>query len=272
LIGAGLRPAGKSHSIEAKNERGGDMPRTVIVTGAASGIGFACVEMLLDQGFNVCGLDVNQISVEALDADLHGDRFIQAHTDVSDPGACAAAVQACVDRFGRVDALIHMAAVHSTHTWREIDAAHMNEVLQINVTGAFNMSQAAALAMEGTGGGAICLAMSGSIAVSGLGGEGRGGIAYVASKAAIIGVTRGLARSLAPINIRVNAVSPGSTRTSMTADYSEEAVRHAGMKTLAGRMGEPGEIAAVALFLISDVAGYIQGQIINVNGGGSLGL
>jgi 3-oxoacyl-[acyl-carrier protein] reductase len=126
--------------------------------------------------------------------------------------------------------------------------------------------------MEKTGGGAICLAMSGSIMVSGLGGHGRGGIAYISSKAAIIGVTRGLARSLAPINIRVNAVSPGSTRTAMTADYSEEAVRHAGAKTLAGRMGEASEIASVALFLISDEAGYIQGQIINVNGGGSLGL
>ncbi len=248
------------------------MPQTVIVTGAASGIGFACVQLLLDQGFNVCGLDVNPIPIDELNSSIDGARFLQAHTDVSNSAACAAAVVACVAKFGRVDALIHMAAVHSTRTWREIDAAHMNEVLQINVTGAFNMSQAAALAMEKTGGGAICLAMSGSIAVSGLGGEGRGGIAYVSSKAAIIGVTRGLARSLAPINIRVNAVSPGSTRTAMTSDYSEDAVRHAGSKTLAGRMGEPSEIASVALFLISDAAGYIQGQIVNVNGGGSLGL
>jgi len=248
------------------------MPGTVIVTGAASGIGFACVQMLLDQGFNVCGVDVNPVSVEDLSANSCIERLFLAPTDVSDPVACAMAVDACVEKFGRVEALIHMAAVHSTRTWREIDAAHMNQVLQINVTGAFNMSQAASLAMEKTGGGAICLAMSGSIAVSGLGGEGRGGIAYISSKAAIIGLTRGLARSLAPINIRVNAVSPGSTRTAMTADYSEEAVRHAGSKTLAGRMGEASEIASVALFLISDAAGYIQGQIINVNGGGSLGL
>jgi len=248
------------------------MPGTVIVTGAASGIGFACVKMLLEQGFNVCGVDLNPIPVADLNAEADGDRFLQAQTDVSDSGACSGAVSACVAKFGRVDALIHMAAVHSTRTWREIDAAHMNEVLQINVTGAFNMSQATALAMEKTGGGAICLAMSGSIAVSGLGGEGRGGIAYVSSKAAIIGLTRGLARSLAPINIRVNAVSPGSTRTAMTADYSEAAVRHAGSKTMAGRMGEASEIASVALFLISDAAGYIQGQIINVNGGGSVGI
>ena len=248
------------------------MSRTVIVTGAASGIGLACVALLLAQGDRVCAVDLNPVPTETLDAQARAERMIEATTDVSDPAACKATVAACVEKFGKVDALIHMAAVHSTRTWREIDADHMNQVLQINVTGAFNMSQAAALAMEKTGGGAICLAMSGSIAVSGLGGDGRGGIAYISSKAAIIGVTRGLARSLAPVNIRVNAVSPGSTRTAMTADYSEAAVRHAGAKTLAGRMGEASEIASVALFLISDAAGYVQGEIVNVNGGGSLGL
>ncbi len=248
------------------------MPRTVIVTGAASGIGFACVDQLLAEGQNVCAVDLQPVPMDGFDAQACAERLLIIRADVSDAGACAAAVAACVERFGKVDALIHMAAVHSTHTWREIDAAHMNEVLQINVTGAFNMSQASALAMETTGGGAICLAMSGSIAVSGLGGDGRGGIAYISSKAAIIGVTRGLARSLAPLNIRVNAVSPGSTRTAMTADYSEAAVRHAGAKTLAGRMGEAGEIASVALFLISDAAAYVQGEIVNVNGGGHLGL
>lgn len=247
------------------------MVRTIIVTGAASGIGLACVEMLLAQGDNVCCLDLHAIPAARL-APNKSDQLLTVMADVSDAAACEAAVAACVKAFGKVDALIHMAAVHSTRTWREIDAAHMNEVLQINVTGAFNMSQAAALAMEKSGGGAICLAMSGSIAVSGLGGEGRGGIAYISSKAAIIGVTRGLARSLAPLNIRVNAVSPGSTRTAMTADYSEAAVRHAGSKTLAGRMGEASEIASVALFLISDAAAYVQGEIVNVNGGGHLGL
>ena len=243
-------------------------PRTIIVTGAASGIGFACVESLLAAGDNVCGVDLDPVKSETFDA----KRFLEHRADVSDAAQCAAAVDACVKKFGRVDALIHMAAVHSTRAWREIDAGHMNRVLAINVTGAFNMSQAAALAMEKTGGGAICLAMSGSIAVSGLGGDGRGGIAYIASKAAIIGVTRGLARSLAPQNIRVNAVSPGSTRTAMTADYTEAAVKSAGAKTLAGRMGEAREIASVAIFLISEAAGYIDGEIVNVNGGGNLGL
>jgi 3-oxoacyl-[acyl-carrier protein] reductase len=165
-----------------------------------------------------------------------------------------------------------MAAIHSTKAWREIDAARMDRVLHVNVTGTFLMAQACALAMEKTGGGAMVFATSGSINLSGLGGNGRGDTAYVASKAGIIGLTRALSRCFAPLNIRVNAVSPGSTRTAMTADYSDEAVKNAGQKSLAGRMGEAPEISAAALFLISDAASYVWGDIIAVNGGSSFGI
>jgi 3-oxoacyl-[acyl-carrier protein] reductase len=87
-------------------------------------------------------------------------------------------------------------------------------------------------------------------------------------KAAIIGLTRALARSLAPLHIRVNAVSPGSTETPMTADYDEEMRRNVVQRSLVGRMGRPEDIAAVAIFLISDAAGYMTSEIVNVNGGG----
>jgi 3-oxoacyl-[acyl-carrier protein] reductase len=122
-----------------------------------------------------------------------------------------------------------------------------------------------------TGGGAIVLTSSGSINVGGVGGHGRGGPAYVSSKAAIIGLTRALARSFAPLGIRVNAVSPGSTDTAMTADYDKEARRKVAERTLVGRMGDPKDIAAVAQFLISDAAGYMTGEIVHVNGGDSFG-
>jgi NAD(P)-dependent dehydrogenase (short-subunit alcohol dehydrogenase family) len=249
----------------------GEPTKTVVVTGAASGIGFACAQMLLERGDNVCAADIDEIAPERFEA-AHRERLLIERLDVSDAAQCARAVAAAIARFGRIDALIHMAAVHSTRTWRELDAARMNRVLAINVTGAMLMAQACAQAMEKTGGGAIVFAMSGSISMSGVGGEGRGGPAYVASKAAIIGLTRAMARSLAPIKVRVNAVSPGSTRTAMTASYSEDALRKVGERTLAGRIGEAPEIASVALFLISDAAGYIWGEIVNVNGGGSLGM
>ncbi len=170
-----------------------------------------------------------------------------------------------------VTSLIHMAAAHSTLTWRELDADHFNRIMAINVTGAFLMAQAAAERMKPHDGGAIVLTSSGSINVGGVGGHGRGGPAYVSSKAAIIGLTRALARSFAPLGIRVNAVSPGSTDTAMTAHYDEEARRKVAERTLVGRIGAPEEIAAVAQFLISDAASYVTGEIVHVNGGGSFG-
>jgi 3-oxoacyl-[acyl-carrier protein] reductase len=142
----------------------------------------------------------------------------------------------------------------------------------VNVTGSFLMAQACAHAMEKTGGGAIVLASSGSINVSGVGGHGRGGPAYVSSKAAIVGLTRALARSFAPIKVRVNAVSPGATRTAMTAEYDEEALKKVGERTLVNRIGEAREIAEVACFLVGDESAYVVGDVIAVNGGGSFGL
>jgi NAD(P)-dependent dehydrogenase (short-subunit alcohol dehydrogenase family) len=245
--------------------------KRIVVTGAASGIGAACVRVALEKGWSVCAVDLNEPDSEGLSArDL--ERFTAVKADVTDAAACEAAVQTAVSAFGGLDGLIHMAAVHSTRTWRELDAAEFQRTLGVNVTGSFLMAQACARAMEASGGGAIALASSGSMNVSGVGGHGRGGPAYVASKAAIVGLARALARSFAPINVRVNAVSPGATRTAMTADYSEDALRKVGERTLLGRIGEAREIAAVACFLVSDEASYVIGDIVAVNGGGSFGL
>ena len=245
--------------------------KRVIVTGAASGIGAACVRVALDKGWRVCAVDINQPRLDDIPEDAL-PRLICAQADVTDSAACAAAVEAAVRVFGGLDGLIHMAAVHSTDTWRDLEAAEMDRTLSVNVTGSFLMAQACARAMEASGGGAIVLASSGSMNVSGVGGHGRGGPAYVASKAAIVGLTRALARSFAPIKVRVNAVSPGATRTAMTADYSEDALVKVGERTLVGRIGDAREIASVACFLVSDESSYVIGDIVAVNGGGSFGL
>jgi 3-oxoacyl-[acyl-carrier protein] reductase len=242
-------------------------PKTVIVTGAASGIGHACVLGLLADGHRVCGADLQPFPIERL-ADGR-DRFLAVRADVSSAADCANVAARTAKELGAPQALIHMAAAHSTLTWRELDGEHFNRILAVNVTGSFLMAQAAAEHMAG--GGAIVLTSSGSINVSGVGGHGRGGPAYVSSKAAIIGLTRALARSLAPRGIRVNAVSPGATDTAMTADYDEEARRKVAERTLLGRIGRPQDIAAVARFLISDAAAYMTGEIVHVNGGGSFG-
>jgi len=245
--------------------------KSIIVTGAASGIGAACVRVALEKGWRVCALDINQPDARDIPADSLS-RFIAVTADVSDALACERAVEAATREFGRVDGLIHMAAVHSTATWRELDAAEFARTLSVNVTGAFLIAQACARAMEKTGGGAIVLASSTSVNSSGVGGHGRGGPAYVSSKAAIIGLTRALARSFGPIGVRVNAVSPGATRTAMTAEYSEEALRNVGERSLVGRIGDPREIAAVACFLVGDESSYVIGDTVVANGGSSFGL
>jgi 3-oxoacyl-[acyl-carrier protein] reductase len=241
--------------------------KTVVVTGAASGIGLACVQGLLGAGHQVCGADLQPVPMESLSD--HGSRFIAVRADIADPLDCRSIVAQATEKFGQLTSLIHMAAAHSTLTWRELKAEHFNRILATNVTGAFLISQAAAEHIAP--GGAIVLTSSDSMNVSGVGSHGRGGPAYVSSKAAIIGLTRALARSLAPLHIRVNAVSPGSTATPMTAEYDQEALRKVAERTLIGRIGEAQEIAGVAQFLISDAASYITGEVVHVNGGGYLG-
>jgi 3-oxoacyl-[acyl-carrier protein] reductase len=237
--------------------------KNVIVTGAASGIGFACVQGLLAAGHCVCGVDLQPVPAERLQADAA--HFLEVRANVADDVDCRKVTARTLETFGKPNALIHMAAAHSTLTWRELTREHFDHILTVNVSGSFLMARAAAEYM--TNGGAIVLTSSGSINVGGIGGHGRGGPAYVSSKAAIIGLTRALARSLAPLGIRVNAISPGSTETAMTADYDDEARRKVAERSLIGRMGRPDDIAAVAQFLISDAAGYMTGEIVNVNGG-----
>jgi 3-oxoacyl-[acyl-carrier protein] reductase len=238
--------------------------KKIIVTGAASGIGFSCVEALLAAGHCVCATDLQQFPAERLQPDP--SRFAEVRADIADEANCRKVAARAVEAFGTPNALIHMAALHSTLTWRELTSEHIDRILAVNVTGSFLMARAVAEHM--TEGGAMVLTSSGSIAVGGVGGRGRGGPAYVASKAAIIGLTRALARSFAPLRIRVNAISPGSTETPMTADYDDEMRRNVIQRSLVGRMGRPEDIAGVALFLISDAAGYMTGEIVNVNGGG----
>ncbi len=102
--------------------------KRVIVTGAASGIGAACVRAALDKGWRVCAVDINEPGLDDIPADAL-PRLIRAKADVTDSAACASAVDAAVRAFGGLDGLIHMAAMHSTGTWRDLDAGEMDRTL-----------------------------------------------------------------------------------------------------------------------------------------------
>ena len=251
----------------AKDEKG----RVHLVTGAASGIGAAAIRLLLAEGERVCAADVAEIGLEGI-ARKDRNRLKTVSCDVSSESDCRRAVAETVKAFGALDSVLHFAGIHSVKTWDELDAAEFARLYAVNVTGSFLIAKAAAEHMRDHGGGAIVLTGSGSVSSGGTGGEGRGGPAYTSTKGAIIALHRSLAKAFGPLGIRVNAVSPGSTSTAMTADYSEAAVRNVGARAALGRMGRAEEIAAVAIFLASDKASYVTGEIVNVNGGGSFGL
>jgi len=240
--------------------------RTILVTGAAGGIGGACVNHLLHEDFNVCAADLRPLDVDEAHADALKNLQLE-QVDISRQDSCEAVVEAAIKRFGRLDGLIHMAGVHCVEPWEELTAESFNRILSINVSGTFLIARAAALGMAKTGGGAIVLASSGSTNLSRQDGTGNSSPAFVASKSAIIGLVGALARSFAPLHVRVNAVSPGATDTAMSAHFDEHTMRTLSERSLAGRIGAASEIARVAAFLVSNAASYVDAQVIAVNGG-----
>lgn len=240
--------------------------KAVMVTGAASGIGYACARDLMNDGVPVVAADISDIPVQLIDA---GDCLAQSF-DICSPDACKSAVSEACTRFGGFSALIHLAGIHHTKTWEEVEAEDFAHVMAVNVTGSFLIARAVAETMRESGG-AIVLTASGGVELGGVGGDGRGGPAYISSKAAIRGLTRSLARSLGKFNIRVNAVSPGATETPMIGTYDNAARDGAINRTPLGRIALPEDISDVARFLISDESRFMTGQIVPVNGGSAFG-
>ena len=242
----------------------------VVVTGCGGGIGAACARLLLEDGSRVTAIDVKPIHESVLAAGTD-DTLIPLNVDVSSLDACRDAVKQTVEKFGDLDVLCHFAAIHSTGNWEQVSSEEFLRVLEVNVVGSFHMAKASAEHMKINGKGAIVLTSSGSVLASGIGGaSGRGGPAYVTSKAAIYGLNRSLARSLGPYGIRVNTVSPGATETPMIAEYTNSARENAANKTMLGTIGQPEQVADVARFLISDQARYVTGDAISASGGGSV--
>lgn len=244
--------------------------QTVMVTGCGGGIGAACARLLLEDGNKVTAIDVKPIHESVLNVGTD-DTLIPLNVDVSSLDACRDAVKQTVGKFGDLDAVCHFAAIHSTGNWEQVSSEEFLRVLEVNVVGSFHMAKAAGEHMKEKGKGAIVLTSSGSVLASGVGGSsGRGGPAYVTSKAAIYGLNRSLARSLGPFGIRVNTVSPGATETPMISEYTNQARENAANKTMLGTIGEPEQVADVARFLISDQARYVTGEVISASGGGSV--
>jgi 3-oxoacyl-[acyl-carrier protein] reductase len=237
--------------------------RVALITGAGSGMGAACARRFAQDHAAVVLIDVRPESLPQV-ADEIGSRAVLHGGDVTDAAAVRAAVHGCLDRFGRLDVLVNAAGIAASTRFPHIEEAEWRHVIDVNLTGAFLISQAAAAPMRDRGWGRIIhFSSTAGKTVSTI-----GGAHYTASKHGVLGLMRASAKELAPFGITVNAVCPGLIDTEMvrSAITAEELASYAAGFPIA-RLGTPEEVAELVCFLASDGAAYITGAAFDITGG-----
>ena len=245
--------------------------RAIVVSGGSGGIGFAAATFLLERGGRVALIDsVAPNAAQKVSLSNYGERAIALVSDVTRREDVERAVQAAWDGFGRIDGLVNCAGVDRHHDFMDLRDEEFADILDINVLGSFRLSQAVARRMidSRTASRSSCSIVHLS-SVNALVATATH-LAYATSKGAIAQMTRAMAVELAPHNVRVNAVGPGTVRTPMLDDLLKlkpDAMTSILRRTPLGRLAEPIEVAAVIGFLLSDHASFITGQTIYVDGG-----
>lgn len=236
--------------------------KVVLVTGGSRGIGRACAVAFGQAGATVVLTYSGNEAAAAAAVAAAGGKARSVRFDVADTKACAAAVEDIVRAEGRLDVLVNNAGVSIDGLVVRIKDADWDKQLDTNLKGAFSLCRAAARPMMKQRSGAIVNLTS---VVGEMGNAGQA--AYAASKAGLIGLTKALARELASRNIRVNAVSPGFIDTDMTSGLEPELKAKIAESIPVGRFGSADEVARAVLFLASDAASYVTGEVLKVNGG-----
>lgn len=242
------------------NRSAGWAGRAALVTGAARGIGAAIATALANRGADVWFVD-RDVSVADTAAAANAHHIIG---DVTDPALPANALETIQEGGHRLGFFVAAAGIQVRTSALDIAPADWARLLDTNLTGAFTMLQAAARAMAVHGGGSalVITSMSADRAIPGI-------VPYGATKAALAHLVRGLAVELGPTQVRVNGIAPGYVRTTMTADLLRDGdrVRQIMARLPLGRLAEPDDMVGPSLFLLSDDARYVTGQILGVDGG-----
>jgi 3-oxoacyl-[acyl-carrier protein] reductase len=238
--------------------------RVALVTGAARGIGAATALALAAAGARVALLDRDGPGLEAAAEAVGGagSDALGIPADVTDAAAVERAVDTILAEWGRLDVLVNNAGIVRDATLAKVTDEDWSATLDVNLRGAMIAARAALRPMRAAGSGRILSATS---VVARMGNYGQ--TAYAASKAGIIGMTRAWARELGPLGITANAVAPGLIDTDMARGVPEKVLAGLVARTAARRLGRPKEVAAVYVFLASDLASFINGAVIGVDGG-----
>jgi 3-oxoacyl-[acyl-carrier protein] reductase len=239
--------------------------RVAIVTGGARGIGRAIAVTLGRAGASVSLVDADGEMAERTSQALAaaGVTALACPCDVSRSDQVAAAVDRTLERFLRIDILVNNAGIIRRGSIDSVTEAEWRQVLDVNVTGAFLFCRAVVPVMKRQASGTIVNVSS----IAAKLGDLTSAPGYGPSKAALDALTKTLARDLAPAGIRVNGVAPHAIETDMSAQWSPERRRQIVAGIPLGRLGKPEDVAEAVLFLVSDRAAFITGEILDVNGG-----
>jgi len=244
--------------------------KTALITGASRGLGEAMAMAFAEEG---CSVAVNYVDLPGEDNAADAEQVVAALkqagveaiavcADITDQGQVDAMAAEVLDYFGHLDILVNNAGIFRDRTIKNLDKSDWDAVIAVNLTGAYNCMNAVINHMRERESGRI-ISISSVVGQSGNIGQAN----YAAAKAGIIGLTKSVAREVARRNITVNAIAPGFIDAGMAKALDDEVIQAVIPQIPMGKLGQAADIAAAAVFLASDQAGYITGQVLAVNGG-----